>query len=222
MRKNYVLFFLFFVISSSIIYYGCKDSSTDPVGGSGEETVTTTISGAVFDESNTPIVGAEIKSADQIAFTNNSGGFTFSGIKVPKSRFVVNASKLGFFKGSYADVPIANGTSNIKIYLMTSGITKTVDATMGGEATLTNGSKVKLDANTVTNSDGSAYNGNVNLSVGYLDPTSEDFSNLIPGGDMQAQTANNTQATLYSYGIIKVEMKNDAGDDLKIKRTGEN
>jgi len=100
---------------------------------------------------------------------------------------------------------------------MTAGITKTVDATMGGEAILTNGSKAKLDANTVTNSDGSAYNGNVNLSVGYLDPTSEDFSNLIPGGDMQAQTSNNTPATLYSYGIIKVEMKNDAGADLKIK-----
>lgn len=100
---------------------------------------------------------------------------------------------------------------------MNAGVTQTVDATSGGEAILQNGSKVKLDANSVANSDGSNYTGNVNLSVGYLDPTSENFSNLIPGGDMQAQRSDNSQATLYSYGILKVEMKNDAGADLEIK-----
>ena len=217
MRKNYALFFLLFVITSVVIYYGCKsDNSTEPIINNGE-TVTTTISGTVLDESNSPIAGVEISSAGQSAITNASGGFTFSNIQVPKIRFVVNAAKSGYFKGSYADAPIANGTSNIKIYLMNAGVIQTVDATTGGEATLNNGSKVKLNANTVTNSDGSTYNGNVKLSVGYLDPTSENFANLIPGGDMQAQRTDNSSATLYSYGIIKVEMKSDAGSDLKIK-----
>ena len=215
MKKNYFLFFLLFVISSLIIYSSCSDSVTEPEPE--PQSVTTTISGTVFDESNAPIVGAEIKSANQTAITNSSGGFTFSNIRVPKSRFVVNATKSGYFDGSYADVPKANGTSNIKIYLMSAGIVQTVDAGTGGEATLQNGSKVKLDANSVVNSDGSNYTGNVNLSVGYLDPTSENFSSLIPGGDMQAQTTNNTQTTLYSYGIIRVDMKNDAGGDLEIK-----
>jgi hypothetical protein len=219
MKKSYILFFLLFVVSSLIIYISCSDSSTD-TGPGGEETVTTTISGVLFDESNNPVVGAEIKSAGQITTTNASGGFTFSNIKVPKSRFVVNASKSGFFKGSYADAPIANGTSNIKIYLMSSGVTQTVDAGTGGEATSQDGnSKVKLDANSVTNPDGSGYTGNVKLNVGYLDPTSENFANLIPGGDMQATTSGNTSTTLYSYGIIRVEMKSEAGADLKIKST---
>jgi len=215
MKKSYILFFLLFVISSLFIYSSCSESVTEPEPE--PTTVTTTISGIVFDESNAPIVGAEIKSANQTAITNSSGGFTFSKIKVPKSRFVVNASKSGYFDGSYSDVPKANGTSNIKIYLMNAGITQTVPAATGGEATLPNGSKVKLDANSVVNTDGSAYSGNVNLNVGYLDPTSENFANLIPGGDMQAQTTNNTQTTLYSYGIIRVNMKNDAGTDLQIK-----
>ena len=216
MKKNYIIFFFVFVISSLIMYISCSDSGTDP-GPGGEETVTTTISGSVFDESNAPIVGAEIKSAGQTAVTNASGGFTFPGIKVPKSRFVVNVAKSGYFDGSFADAPKANGTSNIKVYLMTAGVTQVVDAGTGGEATLNNGSKVKLNANIVTNPDGSTYTGNVNLSVGYLDPTSENFANLIPGGDMQAQRTDNSQATLYSYGIIKVEMKKDDGTDLKIK-----
>lgn len=217
MKKSYALFFLLFIISSLIIYISCSDSGTESVPPD-TESVTTTISGTVLDEANAPIVGAEIKSAGQTAVTNASGGFTFANIKVPKSRFVVNVAKTGYFDGSFADVPKANGTSNIKVYLMSAGATTTVDAGIGGEATSQDGnSKVKLDANSVTNPDGSAYSGNVKLNVGYLDPTSENFSNLIPGGDLQATTTNNTQTTLYSYGIIRVEMKSDAGADLKIK-----
>ena len=216
MRKNYALVFLLFVITSVFIYYGCKsDNSTEPTNNSGN--VTTTISGTILDESNQPIAGVEISSAGKTAVTNALGGFIFSNIQVPSTRYVVNASKSGYFKGSYSDAPVSNGTSNIKIYLMTKAVTKTVSASTGGEVALNNGSKVKLDANTVTNSDGSAYTGNVNLSVGYLDPTSENFASLVPGGDMQAQRTDNSETTLYSYGIIKVDMKNDNGDDLKIK-----
>ena len=217
MKKGFFLFLMTLIISYLFVYNGCKDNGTSPTPGTGEETVTTTISGSILDESNNPVVGATVISAGQTTTTSNSGGFIFSGIQVPKSRYVVNVSKSGYFNGSYADAPVANGTSNIKIYLMEKGTTESIDASSGGEAALQNGSKVVLSANTIANSDGSTYTGNVNLSVGYLDPTSESFSSLIPGGDMMAQRSDNSQATLYSYGIIKVEMKNDAGGDLNLK-----
>ncbi len=222
MKKTILMVFTLFLISSAVIYYGCKDNSTNPIPTpTGGETVTTTISGTVLNESNAPVTGAEVTSAGQTTTTNSSGGFIFSGIKVPKDRFVVNVVKSGYFKGSYADAPIANGTSTIRIYLTTAGATQTISSSTGGEATLQNGSKVQLNANSVANADGSVYNGNVNLSVGYLDPTSENFSSLVPGGDMQAERSDNSQATLYSYGIIKVEMKSDAGADLNIKSGSE-
>lgn len=203
--------------SAFFLYNGCKDGGTDPVDPPSGQTVTTTISGTVFDQSNNPLAGVEVKSAGQTLLTNNDGGFTFSGISVPKDRFVVNATKSGYFRGSNADVPKANGTSNIKIYLIEAGITQTVSATTGGEVVIANGSGVALTPNSVTKSDGSDYSGNVNVSMAYLDPTSDDFSNLIPGGDLQAQRNDNSMVTLYSYGIIKVEMKSDAGEDLQIK-----
>ena len=222
MKKTILIAFSLFLVSSAVIYYGCKDNSTNPIPTpTGGETVTTTISGTVLNESNAPITGAEVTSAGQTTTTNSSGGFIFSGIKVPKDRFVVNVVKSGYFKGSYADAPIANGTSTIRMYLTTAGATQTISSSTGGEATLQNGSKVKLNANTIANADGSVYNGNVNLSMGYLDPTSENFSSLVPGGDMQAERTDNSQATLYSYGIIKVEMKSDAGADLNIKSGSE-
>jgi Carboxypeptidase regulatory-like domain len=217
MNKRYSLLLPLLLVSILFFYNSCKDNSTNPTNNNGGETVSTTISGTVLDESNTPIVGANVSSAGQTAVTNNSGGFTFSGIQVPKDRFVVNVTKSGYLKGSYADSPVANGSSTIKVYLMTPGTQQTVSSTSGGEVALQNGSKVMLNANSVASSDGSTYTGNVNVSVGYLDPTSENFSAVVPGGDMQAQRSDNSSATLYSYGIIKVQMKDDSGNDLNLK-----
>ena len=217
MKRFYIPIFLALIISTALVYYGCKDSSTNPPTETGGQTVTTSITGTVLDESNAPITGAQVKAGGQTTTTNSTGGFIFSSIQVPASRYVVNVEMSGYFKGSYADVPVANGTSTIKIYLMATGTTQTISASSGGEAALQNGSKVVLNANSIANSDGSAYSGNVNLSVGYLDPTSENFSSLVPGGDMQAQRSDNSQATLYSYGIIKVVMKGDGGEDLNLK-----
>ncbi len=217
MKKNLILTFVSFLVLSFLVFYGCKDNSTNPPVENGNETVSTTISGSVLDESNAPVSGALVESAGQTTTTNGNGSFLFSGIQVPKNRFVVNVTKSGYFRGSYSDAPAANGTSTIKIYLMEAGVTETIDASTGGEAALQNGSKVVLNSNSVAASDGSAYSGNVNLSLGYLDPTSENFSSLVPGGDMQAQRSDDSQATLYSYGIIRVQMKGDAGQDLNLK-----
>ena len=112
MKKSHALFFLLFIISSFIINISCSDSGTESVPPD-TESVTTTISGTVLDESNAPIVGAEIKSAGQTAVTNASGGFTLSSIKVPKSRFVVNVAKSGYFDGSFHGRPMRIRLSKI-------------------------------------------------------------------------------------------------------------
>lgn len=215
MKKHYVLF-IFFVLATFLLLNRCSDSSTNPTP-TDQTTVKTTISGTVLDENNSPIAGAEVSCAGQTATTNAQGGFSFSNISVPKSRFVVNSVMSGYFNGSFADAPKANGISNIKIFMMNSGVTETVNSANGGVVELSNGTAVELTSNSISKEDGSAYSGNVNVSVAYLDPTSENFSNLIPGGDLMAQGSNNTQSTLYSYGIIKVDMKGDSGEKLQIK-----
>lgn len=199
-----------------LLYTGCSDSGTNPVNNGGD-TVKMTVSGTVLDESNFPVTGAEVTLAGQSVMTNSSGGFTFSNIDVPKNRFVINAEKSGYFRGSYADTPEAGGNSDVRIYIMSAGVTGSVSASSGGSVTMQNGSSVELTANSIVTSSGSDYNGNVNVSLAYLDPTADNFSMLIPGGDMLAQRNDNSEATLYSYGIIKVEMKSDAGEKLQIK-----
>lgn len=216
MKKKLVLSFLSTLVLLSFFHISCSDSSTDP-GGIGTEKVTMTVSGTVFDEANSPVIGAEVNLAGQTVMTNISGGFTFSNVQVPKSRFVVNATKQGYFRGSYADLPKAGDISNIKIYIINAAVAGTVNASSGGTVSIQNGSAVELNANSIVRGNGSDYTGNVNISMAYLDPSADNFSLLIPGGDMLAQRNDNSEATLYSYGIIKVEMKSDAGENLQIK-----
>lgn len=216
MKKYYLVSFLFAVAVFLFIQSGCSDDSTGP-NPTDETKVKTTISGTVLDENNIPISGVEVSCAGQNSITNAQGGFSFSEISVPKSRFVVNTLKNGYFNGSFADAPVVNGVSNIKIFMISAGVTETVSSTNGGVVELSNGTSVELNSNSISKEDGSSYIGNVNVSVAYLDPTSENFSTLIPGGDLLAQRSNNTQSTLYSYGIIKVDMKSDAGENLEIK-----
>jgi hypothetical protein len=216
MKKIFLLLFTVILLSSLSLYTGCGDDDNDPPAGGGQ-TVTTTLTGTVFDESNNPLAGVEVKSAGQTTMTNNYGGFTFSNIQVPQGRFVVNAHKSGYFRGSVADVPKANATTHIKVYLVSAGITETISATSGGTVAVDNGTGVEISSNSVAKSDGSVYTGDVNVSVAYLDPTAENFSEIIPGGDLLAQRTDNSEATLYSYGIIKVEMKSNAGENLQIK-----
>ncbi|QQS37775.1 MAG: carboxypeptidase regulatory-like domain-containing protein [Ignavibacteriales bacterium] len=217
MRNKLYLFLSLFLFCVALSFVSCSDDggTEPPPGGTSKST---TIAGVVLNETNQPVAGAVVSMPGQTDKTTDaSGAFLFANITTTLDRFVVNVSKDGFFDGSVADAVKENGRSDVRVYLVTAGVTQTVDATSGGDAMLSNGSGVKLTGGTIANANGSDYTGNVNVSVAYLDPTSESFSNLIPGGDMQATTANNQSATLYSYGIIKVEMKSDAGADLQIK-----
>ena len=166
MKKALVLFCISFglFISTFIFFSGCEDDSSSP-GTPAAETVTTTISGTIFDQNQSPLIGVEVTAGTNTAITNSVGGFTFSNIQVPKSRFVVNAVKDGYFRGSYSDVPEANGSSNIEIYLVSAGVTEVINSSAGGTVEIENGTGVELASNSVVNSDGSAYSGDVNVSL---------------------------------------------------------
>jgi hypothetical protein len=54
------------------------------------------------------------------------------------------------------------------------------------------------------------------MSVVYMDPTTNSFSETVQGGDMAALRSDSSEATLYSYGILKVEMEGSGGQPLQL------
>ncbi|MEO8512026.1 MAG: carboxypeptidase regulatory-like domain-containing protein [Ignavibacteria bacterium] len=195
---------------------GCNEDgsivSTNPNNGG---TINTTISGVVVNESNQPLPGVTVTSHGQTKTTGPNGEFMFTDISVPQNRLFVKAEKIGFYTATKGDKPQA-GATVMKITMMPKSVTHTINSTTGGSADLTNGSKVEIQPGSVVKSDGSTYNGQVNMSVKYMDPTDVKFSETVSGGDMMARRSDSTDAVLYSFGIMKVELEGTSGEKLNV------
>ena len=176
---------------------------------------TTTISGIVVNENNEPVSGVTVSAHGQTKTSGANGEFMFTDITVPANRLFVKAEKHGYYTATRGEQP-KQGATVLKLTMMTKSITHTINSTSGGTANLTNGSMVEIQPGSVVKNDGSAYNGPVNMSVVYMDPTDVKFSETVAGGDMMARRSDSSDAVLYSYGIMKVEMESPSGEKLNV------
>lgn len=209
-----VLFLNLVLVILSVV--GCsEDGSINPTNPNNNGSVTTTISGIVVNVNNEPIQGATVTAYGQVKTSGANGEFMFTNISVPQDRFFVKAEKSGYFTATRGEQPKSGGTV-LKITMMPKSVTHTINSTSGGTADLGNGSKVEIQPGSVVNSSGSVYDGPVNMSVVYMDPTDVKFSETVAGGDMMARRSDSTDAVLYSYGIMKVEMESPSGEKLNV------
>jgi hypothetical protein len=101
---------------------------------------------------------------------------------------------------------------------MSATATHQIDAAAGGIASLSNGSSVQIPANSIIKKDGTLYSGQVNVTVRHLDPSEASFPAVVPGGDLAAQRTDNSGAILFSYGILRVLLRDASGNDLQIAK----
>lgn len=208
-------FLIAVLITSIIVLEGCDDATVDPQTPGGGST-TTTIAGIVLDENKQPISGATVTAHGNTMQTGSGGEFVFSNVTVPEGRLFVNVTKAGYFNATKGEIPRGGDITNLKIVMMQKTVTHTVNSTTGGSADLSNGSKVEIQPNSVVTQGGSQYNGTVNMSVVYMDPTSTAFSETVQGGDMAALRTDSSSATLLSFGILKVILEGTGGEQLQI------
>lgn len=179
--------------------------------------ITANLQGNVLNENGVPLAGVTVKSGSQTSITDARGYFRFNAASLDKSASYISAEMPGYFKG-YRSFSATSGTNNILLKLLPKTLAGTVDAAAGGTVTLTNGSKIALPANAVVKkSDNSSVTGTVNVYATYIDPTSTDISQTIPGSYM-ANDKNGGRVTLTSYGMMAVELESAAGIPLQVKQ----
>ncbi len=64
---------------------------------------------------------------------------------------------------------------------------------------------------------GKDYQGEVTSKVVYLDPNDDNFSAMMPGGDLMADRTDGSETMLISYGMTNVEMTGNQGEKLQLK-----
>ena len=180
---------------------------------------TVALKGVVSDIYGSPLSGVNVSTGTLNVTTNSKGEFNFSQAQVVDKRAVIKFEKSGYFDLTRSGLKenemfieaVMYPKGNSKISVQTA-----FDATKG--ATLeASGMKVKLQASSIVGADGSAYSGNVDANMLYLDPNNKDFAAMMPGGDLAGIRTNGSESVLVSYGMINVTLTDNAGKPLQLK-----
>lgn len=186
-----------------------------PSGVNDNITVQAGVRGVVVDENNQPVQGATVKSGANTTTTDRYGVFRFNNIQLSKENGYVRVEKAGYFNGNRSFVTTAGRIHNVRIKLLPKTTTGSFSAVAGGTVTLTTGGKVILPANAITDANGNAYTGTVNVVMAWIDPTAANLPDIMVG-DLRGIITNGEERGLATYGMLGVELTNGSGQTLKI------
>ena len=178
--------------------------------------VTSSVSGFVTDQNNSPVWGATVKVGTVNTTTDQYGYFEVKNVQVVKEAATVSVSFTGYFKGIKTYTAKEGKAAFFRIKLLPKTIAGTIDAATGGNVSQPNGLIISLPANAVKDATtGSAYSGTVNIAAQYIDPASTEINKIMPG-DLRAINAGGGMKLLTSYGMMAVELTGAAGELLQI------
>lgn len=208
--------FLLIVIIATVSFNCQKEiSGSLPRGSENANPVTASLQGTVLDENGLPATGVSVKAGSKIAITDAKGYFRIANAPLDKYASMVTAEKTGYFK-AIRTFNATSGTNQVMIKMIKKISAGTIQATAGGEVSLSNGAKVSLPANGVMNAQtNTAYTGNVTVFAYYIDPTVADLERIIPGS-LLATDKDNKKVILTSYGMMAVELASASGEKLQV------
>jgi hypothetical protein len=169
--------------------------------------------GQVVDVDNHPIQNATIKIGTSTVQTDVNGVFIINGASVHEKFAYITAKKTGFIDGSRSMVP-TSGKNNVKIMLLPNSPLQTIQSGQASEVSIYSGTKVVFDG-AFQDENGAAYSGDVQVALFHLTPSDENIDKLMPGM-LYAQTQDNKEAVLETYGMLNVELRGSAGQKLNI------
>ncbi len=220
------------VLSILLIISSCskKEESPNPVGNNYTNNPTvpenkytpppvsfsTTVSGFVQDLNGDPVQNALVSTGSKTFTTDENGAFELVDAPFTGDFCYIKAQKSGFFTASTTVHGKAGTDYTTQLVMVPQNNIQSFKATEAKTITLPSGAKVDFPASAIKKLDGTPYTGQVNVAVKHIDPSDPDFSLIIPGGDLRAFSAEGNEVQLYSYGMLNVELRDDAGNYLQL------
>ncbi len=204
----------------TIILSNCKrelDWSVDPGPGLTPATnITADVTGRILDEYNKPLKGATVSAGTTTATTDVNGEFVLTNASLSDKRAFIKVDKAGYFQGSRTFIARQGNKHYVEVQLTPKTNVGSISGTGGGTINLGNGSAITLPANgTVVQSSGAAYTGSVQVAMTWIDPSSPNLYQQMPG-DLRGIDASNTETGMQSYGMLGVELSGTGGEKLQI------
>lgn len=180
------------------------------------ETFKSTVRGFVQDIEGNYIQNAIVSAGNQTFTTDEDGMFELVNASFTGDFCYIKAQKQGYFTASTTVHGKVGSEYEITLVMVAQNNIHTFKATEAKTIVLLSGAKVNFPANAIKELDGTPYTGQVNVAINHINPDDENFSLIIPGGDLRAYTAEGENAQLYSYGMLNVELRDGAGNYLQL------
>jgi uncharacterized protein (TIGR02145 family) len=169
------------------------------------------LAGQIFDEQGQPLSNVTVRAGSDEVVSDVNGAFYFHKASVRQHLGFVSCSRAGYFNGSRSFLPRA-GVNTVKINMLQKNNAGAIAATAGGTVQA-EGVNITFPANGFVKN-GAAYNGNVQVSVNYIDPESKDFDTEMPGNLLGM--IGGMSRGLISYGMVAVELSDNTGDKVEL------
>jgi len=199
-------------LALSLMFSSCKKEKEKerPVTGNMQSLL---LNGRVLDAvTGAPLSGVRVITGSASTTSSFDGTYSFTQAEVVNSRTVIKFEKTGYFTLTRSGVKqsdmfieaVLQPTGNSDITLET-----TFESTDGKTLEVPKGMKVKIAPSSIRYADGKPFNGKVKANMLYLDPNLENFSYMMPGGDLLA-LQNNEEVMLISWGMTNVILTDES------------
>lgn len=223
MKKPLFTISLTLFVACLVVFIACSknsgssnSSTTNSNNIPPDKTVTASLQGRVVDENGLPVQGATVSSGAATTATDVNGVFTFTSISMSSRFGYVKVVKQGYFNGSRSIITNPGASNFVSIQLMPRTATGTFPAASGGKIVVQTGDTASFTGASVVNAaTNAAYTGTVHVFSTYLDPTDPNVYKYMPG-DLRGIGSDGNETALQSFGMMLVELEDDAGNKLQI------
>ncbi len=179
------------------------------------QTKVSLVSGKVMDEEGEGISSVKITVGDAVVVTNEEGIFSLEEVSLPVNLGVVKAEKEGYFSGSRSFASLESG-NEVEITLLKKEKVQSFDASQGASFTLASGDQITFPSNAIKEElTGELYAGVVNVFAKSIDIEDEEHLTQMPG-DLIGINKGGNDGSLYSYGMLFIELESESGEKLNI------
>ncbi len=172
------------------------------------------LQGIVKNVEGESVEGALVQAAGQQAITSENGVFSLSNLSAPETGLYVKIEAEGYFVGGTSIYANENQTYSIELTLVPFHNYNQFNASEGMDQIMNDGSRIIIPSDGLIDDSGNLYSGQVDFYSYWINPSDDRMPELSPGALVGNQ--NDDLFALRSFGMIAVELRGEAGQELNL------
>ena len=178
--------------------------------------VESSLRGRVVNESGEPVPSAVVTVDNKQTVTNAAGGFTLNSLEVKKESAMIAAESGGYFNGIAQSNFASEGSSFVQITMIDKGNLSIIDTNTGGVVSNNDETEITIPADIFSDAFNNPINGNVGISSKYIDPSADNFGEIMPG-ELLTRDADDNIECLSPFAGMVFEAELETGTKVDIK-----